>query len=353
MTAWHVSAVRLPDGHVVEDAWLTEAGWQTQPVPGAERLPGRFALAGLVDAHSHVSFGRGEGPVALDRRGAEANLDRWARDGVAMLRDVGGDPSVVLAIPPEPGRPRLIASGRHLAPPGMYFDAVHLPVEPDDVVEVALRELGAGARWVKLVADFAPSRARSPSSTEPPVQTYDLDVVRDLVVATHRAGGRVAAHVTTQLVGDLVRLGIDSVEHGTALDSAVLDEMASLGTAWTPTLCAVLAVPEGAPAERQRAVAERRERFRELLPDAVRRGVPVLTGSDMVGSIPREIALMIEFGLTPLDALRAATTAALDFLGSDAVDADPSVVTYDHDPRSDPEVLARPAAIIIRGRQVV
>lgn len=99
MTAWHVSATRLPEGDAAEEAWLTDAGWREQPEPGAEELPGRFALAGLVDAHSHVSFGPGvEGPVALDRRGAEANLDRSAGVGVAVLRDVGGDPRVVLEI---------------------------------------------------------------------------------------------------------------------------------------------------------------------------------------------------------------------------------------------------------------
>jgi imidazolonepropionase-like amidohydrolase len=187
---------------------------------------------------------------------------------------------------------------------------------------------------------------------EPAEQTYDLDVIRDLVAATHRAGGRVAAHVTTVLVGDLVRIGIDSVEHGTALDTAVLAEMASRGTAWTPTLGAHLMLPENASAERQRQVGDRRERFRELLPVAARLGVRMMTGSDVVGSIPREVALMVECGLAPMDALRAATTTPLDFLGSEAVEASPSVVTYLDDPRNDPEVLARPAAIIIGGKRV-
>ena len=69
-------------------------------------------------------------------------------------------------------------------------------------------------------------------------------------------------------------------------------------------------------------------------------GVPVLTGSDLVGTIPREVALLVECGLDPTDALRAATTTAVDFLGTNAADAPPSVVTYDEDPRNDPEVLA-------------
>ncbi|MGH2681191.1 MAG: hypothetical protein ACRDG8_12045 [Actinomycetota bacterium] len=64
MTAWHLRAVRLPEGDVVEDLWLTGDGWSDRPIPDAERLPGAFALPGLVDAHSHVSFGDdGDGPV--------------------------------------------------------------------------------------------------------------------------------------------------------------------------------------------------------------------------------------------------------------------------------------------------
>ena len=167
------------------DAWLGSEGWSDQPLEDAEDLPGRFALPGLVDAHSHVSFGAGaDGPLPLDRAGAEANLDRWARDGVSFLRDAGGDPSVVLRLPAAPGRPFVVAAGRHLAPAGFYFEAVHDPVEASDLVRVALEEVAAGARWVKLVADFssAASRAAGAPLAEP---TYDLDVVRDLVDATH------------------------------------------------------------------------------------------------------------------------------------------------------------------------
>jgi imidazolonepropionase-like amidohydrolase len=353
VTAWHLRAVWLPDGDAPEDAWLTDAGWHDQSVPDAEDLPGRFLLSGLVDAHSHVSFGDGGGgPIPLDRSAAEAALERLATEGVGIVRDAGGDPAVVLTLPMVPGRPFLVAAGRHLAPEGMYFEAVHLPVAPSDLVAVALSELAAGARWVKLVADFAPARARGASSLDPPEQTYDLDVVRDLVTETHRSGGRVAAHVTTALVADLVQLGIDSVEHGTALDEETLAEMARRGTAWTPTLAAVLSSPRDAPEERRRLTAERRERFRELLPLAVRLGVPVLTGGDAVGAIPREVALLVECGLDPTDALRAATVNALAFLGTDVADAPPSVVTYQDDPRHYPEALARPAAIVIGGVRV-
>jgi len=352
MIGWHLRAIRLPEGDAEEDAWLSSEGWSDRPIPDADDLPGAFALPGLVDAHSHVSFGDGgDGPLPLDREAAEANLERWAHDGVAILRDAGGAPDVVLRLPIVAGRPHLVAAGRHLAPAGSYFEAVHDPVEAPDLVRVALEELDAGARWVKLVADF-PSVASRETGSPSPEPTYDLGAVRDLIEATHGAGARIAAHVTTDLIAELVKLGIDSVEHGTALEQGTLDDMAIRGTAWTPTLCATLSLPNDPPEERRLLVAERRERFRELLPTAVRKGIPVLTGSDVVGSVPAEIALLVECGLEPIDAIRAATTTAVAFLGAEGAAAPPAVVTYHEDPRDDPDTLTRPAAVVIGGVRV-
>jgi imidazolonepropionase-like amidohydrolase len=352
VTVWHIRAVMLPDGDGVEDVWLGAGGPSDRPMDGAEDLPGGFALPGLVDAHSHVSFGAGgDGPRQLDRAGAEANLERWARDGVAVLRDAGGDPSVVLRLPRAAGRPHLVAAGRHLAPAGFYFEDVHDPVEAGELVRVALGEVAMGARWVKLVADFSSAASRA-AGAPVPEPTYDLDVVRDLVIATHDAGARIAAHVTTDLVTELVGLGVDSVEHGTALGEDTVDEMAARGVAWTPTLCATLSLPDDPPEERNLLVSERRERLRDLLPRAVRSGVPVLTGSDVVGSVPGEIAMLVGCGLAPIDALRAATSAAVGFLGADAAEAPAAVVTYAEDPREDPDVLTRPAAVVVGGIRI-
>ncbi|HEY8802350.1 MAG TPA: amidohydrolase family protein [Candidatus Dormibacteraeota bacterium] len=320
--------MRLPDGSAPDDSWISAQGWGSEPIAGSESLPGRFALPGLVDT-------------------AEATLERYAHEGVGMVRDAGGMPSVVLRLPSVAGRPFVMAAGRHLAPAGMYFAAVHDPVEPEDLVSVALAEIAAGARWVKLVADFS----RLGAAAVRPEPTYGLDVVRGLVAAAHGAGARVAAHVTTTLVADLVPLGIDSVEHGPGLDRDTVEEMARRGTAWTPTLCAVLSASPP-DEERLRRVAERRERLHELLPLAIRLGVPVLTGSDVVGSIPREIALLIELGVDPTAALCAATTTATMYYGADAVRAPASVITFDSDPRNHPEVLAHPAAIVIGGARL-
>jgi imidazolonepropionase-like amidohydrolase len=114
----------------------------------------------------------------------------------------------------------------------------------------------------------------------------------------------------------------------------------------------VLSHTPDAPEQRRRLTAERRERFCYLLPIAVRQDVPVLTGSDVVGSVPREVVLLVSCGVEPLDALRAATTTAVRFLGTDLAGVPPAVVTYAADPRNHPEVLARPAAVVIGGVRV-
>lgn len=350
-STWCLRAVELPDGESVVDRWLGPSGWSTTPLADAQPLPGGWALMGLIDAHSHVSLvATPTGPRFGDAQEAERARDAAAADGVAVLRDVGGDPQVVLGLPVQPGRPHIVAAGRHLAPAGRYFPSAHLPVEPTDLVATALAEVAAGARWVKIVADF--SRADDPGHAEPPEPTYDLTVLAELVKKVHAAGARVAAHVTTEMARDLLRLGVDSVEHAPGLTQDDLVLLRNSRAAWVPTLCAVLSAPPDASPDRLHRVAERREHLRTLLATAVASGIPVLTGSDGVGSVPREIALFVTLGVSPADALRCGTTTAMTWLGEDLTATPESVVTYLADPREDPEVLQSPAAVVLGGVRV-
>jgi imidazolonepropionase-like amidohydrolase len=350
VAAWRIEATRLPEGEPVE-AGITGSGrWTSQPPDGAERLPGRFVLPGLVDAHCHLSVAAGPDgwPMALSAEAARANLDSARASGVTAVRDTGSPASVTLEL--LASAPDLIACGRFLAPQDRYFPALHEPVPPEELVEAALAEVSAGARWVKLVADFPLMRPGEPP--QEPAPSYELAQIRRLVEAVHAAGARVAAHTTTRYVTDLIGVGIDSVEHGTAIEEADLAALAERGGAWTPTLCATLGTDPGAEDTPQRA--EARERLRYLLPMAAERGVVIMTGTDVVGTIAREVALLAELGLAPATALAAATTRARRFLGcSDLVDGEyADLVSYDDDPRADPAVLARPAAVVARGVRV-
>jgi imidazolonepropionase-like amidohydrolase len=354
--AWQVCAVPLPQGDSRVDCWVDDAGCLVEePIDGAERLPGGYVLAGLVDAHAHPAAGEGPtGPIALDAAATLANLADWARAGVTALRDVGSPGGLTLALELPPGTPRVQAAGRFLAPQDQYFPSLlpaHAPEE--QLTQLALGEISRGARWVKVIADFPRVDRGEPAG--PSLATYSMDAIGDLVLAVHGAGARVAVHSTTENALDLVRAGVDSIEHGTGMDEQALGVMATSGAAWTPTLCAVLGAPDAAlePARRAQRAAFR-ERLNDLLPLALTLGVPVLTGSDAVGSVPREVMHLAANGLTPSEAIAAATTSAYRFLDIDIDRAgEPtSLVTYDDDPREDLEVLANPRAVLIDGVRV-
>lgn len=101
-------------------------------------------------------------------------------------------------------------------------------------------------------------------------------------------------------------------------------------------------------------MAADRERLAALLSQAGPLGVTVMTGSDVVGSVAREVVLLTELGVPPVAALAAATTAARAYLGlpSLSAGAPADVVTYHHDPREDPGVLSRPAAVLRGGHRI-
>ncbi len=345
MTSWAVRGVELPFGAEPRSWWIDQDGLaHEQPIAGAEPLPGGYVLPGLVDAHAHPAVGAGsDGPVALDIDAARGNLIAWAKSGITLVRDAGSPGGLCLDLGRQPSMPALQVAGRFLAPAGRYFpQLLGSPVEEAELVACALREIGRGATWVKVIADF-PNLAAGTDQAEP---TYELDVVARLTAAVHDAGARVAAHSTMAGAGPLVAAGIDSVEHGSGLDEKAVREMARRGTAWTPTLGATLAMLDSAPPARRRQLAELRERLARLLPLAVSLGVPVLAGTDVVGSIPAEVALLVRSGLQPQQALAAASVWPRQFLGAPA-SAD--IVTYRHDPREDPDQLANPAAVVAGG----
>ena len=156
--------------------------------------------------------------------------------------------------------------------------------------------MGRGARWVKVIADFPDLAAGTDAEA-----TYRIEAIAQLVAAAYAAGARVAVHATVPDTGQLVAAGVDSIEHGFGLDERALHDMADRGTAWTPTVAALLALldaPDLTPGRRRR-LREGRARVAELLPVAARLGVPVLAGTDVTGSIPREVALLPRWGWSP------------------------------------------------------
>jgi imidazolonepropionase-like amidohydrolase len=315
-----------------------------------EELPGRYALAGLVDAHAHPTVAADEhGPYLADGEYGAARLEEYAASGVTVIRDAGGRSQVTLgfARTAAAGRPVVTAAGRFLAPANRYFPRMHSPAAPDELAAAIQAEVAAGAAWVKIIGDF-PEWGDDGPVPRSAAATYDLDTLRQAVDAAHAAGARVAVHSNLPDPG-LVGIGADSIEHGRALGHSELEALGARGGAWTPTLCAMLQNRDSPDPAVRNQVSELRERLRDCLPHAVAHGVRVLAGTDVVGTIADEIALLADHGLTVGQAIAAAGSLARDFLG---IHPAGDIVTYDGDPREDPGILARPAAVVVRGVRV-
>ena len=344
MTTWVFEGTVLPAG----DTARLEFGRSGV----ADVLPGRFGVPGLVDSHCHLTVGTDDlGPRLFGSDFAGERLEELAAAGVSALRDVGGDRTATLklAATRDDSRPVVLAAGRFLAPRGRYFPRMHEPVQPEDLLAAVGAELDDGATWLKLIGDFPAVGPDGPIRDSPMEQTYETALVEAVVELAHSRGARVAAHTNTEIVSDLVRVGVDSIEHGTSITEQDLETLGARAGAWTPTLCASVGPRPDATPEQDKRRQARSEYLTSMLQLADRYGVRVLTGSDVVGTVAGEIDLLVKHGLTVDQALVAASTGAQDFLG---LSGDGNLVTYDADPREHPDVLATPAAVILQHRRI-
>ncbi len=355
MTTYHIRATLLPYGDASRDLWVADGRITFTPRDGAEELVGAYVLPGLVDCHVHLTFDYGEtglpfGSPELVAENRRLNL----LGGTTLLRDIGNVSDDVIGLDGSDGLPRVQAANRFLAPLNGYFGAER-PTHAAELPEVAAAQVRAGSQWVKLVGDWP----RGAMDFRRSVINYTSEEIAAAVEAAHEAGGRVAMHcVAPEAIARAVEGGVDTVEHGSGINEALVRKMAEKGTTWTPTLvieplAADMSRSSGDPL----AEAYAHELFagaRAMVPVARRLGVRILAGTDVLrgGEVWREVAALFAAGLDPVQALAAATTAAREFLGEPALDegAPADLAVYAHDPRNDPEVLARPSLVMLGGR---
>jgi imidazolonepropionase-like amidohydrolase len=330
-----------------------------------------FILPGLVDAHAHLvtspaigvpgyTEARQTDPEELTRRMVR-HLVAQREGGVLAVRDAGDPTGLVAELMKklDPALPHLQAAGVFIAPPGRYLPNSAHEVSGSDIERMAASEAARGGGWVKFIGDSAP---RAHPGAEPDIG-WPVEDVKRAINAAHKAGARVAMHVTTPEVIDLaIELGVDSIEHGSHLAPRHLEQMARRGQAWTPTLAAfrifLRRIRSGELNMHERSFAEAVEAIERHLPQAAAAGVTILCGSDGAidhGKIGLEVLALISAGLTPEQALRAATIDAWKYLGFGeplAENAAADFVAYDRDPLSDPEVLLKPRMVVRNGHVV-
>lgn len=356
--ALHVRGVLLPDDEV-RDLWLVGDRVTLEPVAGAETVSdGGYLVPGLVDAHCHLGIQFGATPIqSLDQARELAHTDRDA--GVLALRDAGS-PYPYPELDDEPGIPRLVRAGRHVAPTRRYLREIGIEVDAADVVATVTAQAKAGTGWVKLVGDWID---RSVGDLAP---SWDPATMAAAVEAAHAAGARAAVHTFSEEgVALMVRAGVDSVEHGTGLSLDLIDEMARRGTALIPTMINIRTF--GGIADQARPkfpgyadhMLALRDGFPRVVASAYEAGVPVYVGTDAGGSVrhglaAEEMLLLHEAGIPAADVLAAASWRAREWLGFPGLVEGglADLVVYEADPRRDLRVVRAPRRIVLRGRVI-
>jgi imidazolonepropionase-like amidohydrolase len=311
-------------------------------------LPGMTLLPGLIDMHVHLTvtplingYDRLEYSDAFWPTLGVPNARSMLEAGFTTVRSVGaedyGDVAIRQGIERGyyPG-PRVIASGPAFGPTGGHCDTNDLPpslqfrtgeqgVNGPAEVRGRVRELRRrGAQLIKICA----TGGVFSSNTEPGAQQMGEDEMRAAVAEAHMLGLKVAAHAHgTDGIKTAIRAGVDTIEHASFLDDEAIRLARERGTWLSMDIYNTeYTLSEGERnGVRQENLDKERQvgtRQRESFRQSVRAGVRHVFGTD-AGVYPhgtggRQFRVMVEYGMTPIDAIRSATATAAEALGKTA-----------------------------------
>jgi imidazolonepropionase-like amidohydrolase len=349
---------------VLRDGKVASLGAGAAP-PGARviDLAGKHVLPGLIDCHTHLAT------LAAARLALESGVTTVRSSGVSNYADVGLRELVRKGAVDGPD---VVAAGYHVRPrlaEEAFFSDPSLSnlmrgvAGPEAVRQAVRTNLSHGVDVIKVLA----TERAGTADTDPRKQAMSEAELRAAVEEAAAKGVPVQAHAH----GDegalaAVRAGVRSIEHGTYLSDATLTLMKEKGTFFVPTYATVVDLTEPGGEYDEPALRNRGRHMLPRLAATVRRahalGVRIATGADTgyrpqsLTRVSHEVAALAELGLTPLEALQAATTVAAELLrlektaGALEPGLEADLIAVEGNPLQDPASLQDVLLVVSNGR---
>jgi len=326
------AAVHVRDKRI---AWVGTRADMPGEAKQAEQVDasGKWILPGLIDAHIHVCWNGEESIFDLLHRDRDSivleavrTVKRVLASGTTTVRDIGGHDYVEMALRQAINAgfiegPRMKTSGKVIAMTGGHAHFIAREADgPDEVRKAAREQIKAGADTIKLMA----TGGSATPGQDIHASQLTLEEMAAAVQAAHAMGRTAAAHAHgTGGIKNGLLAGLDSIEHGTYLNEETADLMLernaslvmTLGVAY-PDLSGDLTPVQQADVKRRGANIDKAQaQGRALIELARAKGVHLGSGSDAGGnplaphrfSMARELELMVEYGIAPMEALTIAT----------------------------------------------
>ncbi len=347
------TTIIVRDGKVAE---LRDGFVPPEAGAGLVDLRGAFVLPGLVDMHVHL-WGIGGDPLKArleamtrdrfdDQMTAVANARTTLNAGFTSVRDLGGDPRGIRSLRDAIDAgvvegPTITNAGEMISVTGGHGDAgnglgeefaeaihaheINLCDGPDDCRRAVRAQVALGARVIKFAATGGVlsnvsgglGRAMTPEE------------MRAIVDTAHALGRKVAAHShAAEGTRAALDAGVDSIEHGTFLDDDTIRLFKTKGAYLVPTEIAPVAalaqarggaLPPATIAKAEAAAAAMAASHRRAYAAGVKVAFGTDTGVSKHGDNATEFALLVRNGLSPMQAIEAATVGAADLLGRDDI----------------------------------